>query len=63
MILLALVPPAWFRIMDPLVDEYNKTGHGAIKSEVTEKSIKESREFAVAMGLFATGLWFVDFIL
>jgi alkane 1-monooxygenase len=63
MILMAFVPSVWFRIMDPLVDEYKKTGHGAIKSEVTEKAIQKSKEFAVVMGAMALATWGFDMLI
>ena len=46
--------------MNPLVEEYKKTGHGAIKTEVTEKAIQKSKEFAIVMAAFAIGTWGLD---
>ena len=63
MILMALVPSVWFRVMDPLVEEYRKTGHGAIKSEVTEKAIQKSKEFAIVMGAIAFATWGLDMLI
>lgn len=43
--------------MDPLVDEYRKNGVGTIKNEVTLKSLKETKEFAIKLGIAVTAIW------
>lgn len=60
MILMSVFPSVWFEVMNPLVEEYKKTGHGAIKTEVTEKAIQKSKEFAIVMAAFAIGTWGLD---
>ena len=63
MVAMALVPPVWLKVMNPLVDEYKRVGTGEIKSEVAEKAIKESKEFEVIVALTAIGLWALNFLL
>ncbi len=37
---MAAFPWVWRRIMDPLVDEYNKTKTGGINGAVMQKAVK-----------------------
>jgi hypothetical protein len=39
MLFLCFFPSEWFKIMNPLVDEYKKLGTGTARSEVTEKAM------------------------
>ena len=63
MISMSLIPSVWFRIMDPLVEEYKRVGSGDIKSEVAEKAIEESKKFAIETGLAAMALWGLNLLL
>lgn len=49
--MMALQPEIWFKIMDPLVDEYNKIKTGNINGEVMQKLAAESRKFIIRMTL------------
>ena len=60
MVSMALFPSIWFKIMDPLVEEYKRVGTGEIKNEVAEKAIQRSKEFAIETGLVSLLLWGVN---
>jgi hypothetical protein len=40
MIIMSFFPSVWFGIMDPLVEEYKKSGVGIIRNEVTSKAVQ-----------------------
>ena len=63
MVSMALIPAVWFRVMDPLVEEYRRVGSGAIKSGVAETAIHESKEFAIIVGLSSMALWGIAVLL
>jgi hypothetical protein len=63
MVSMALFPNVWFRIMDPLVNEYKRAGDGSVKTEITERAIYESRIFAIKIALAATSLWIVEYLI
>jgi alkane 1-monooxygenase len=44
-IFLSFFPSLWFKIMDPMVDAYNKVKSGCIDQTVKEKAITETRKF------------------
>lgn len=50
-IIMALFPSVWFKVMDPLVDEYNKLKTGKIDSEVRAKANKLIRIFIIEISL------------
>lgn len=63
MVSMALFPQIWFKVMDPLVDEYRRVGDGSIKTGITEIAIFESRLFQRRIGLAALGLWVLELVL
>lgn len=44
-IFLSFFPSLWFKIMDPMVEAYNKVKSGSIDPSVKEKAITETRKF------------------
>ena len=62
MVSMALFPAEWFKVMDPLVEEYKRVKDGSIKTEVTEKAMYESKIFGIRVALYAIGLWVCNLI-
>jgi hypothetical protein len=62
-IILALFPSAWFKIMDPLVDEYNKLKFGNINSEVRANANKLIRMFIIEISLASAVLCMVNYFI
>lgn len=52
----------WFRIMDPLVNEYNRTKTCNINGAVMQTAIKETRKFIIKLS-FITTVMFVGSLL
>jgi hypothetical protein len=60
---MCLFPSIWYKIMDPLVDEYNKTKCGNICGDVMKKAVKETRKFIIVLGIFTTSMYIGSLVL
>lgn len=61
-IFMSFFPSMWFRIMDPLVNEYNRTKTCNINGAVMQTAIKETRKFIIKLS-FITTVMFVGSLL
>jgi alkane 1-monooxygenase len=63
MIIMVFIPSVWFRIMDPLVEEYRKTGFGSIRNEVTLKAIADTKRFGIQLAFAVIAMEAVALVL
>lgn len=56
-IFMSFFPSTWFKIMNPLVDEYNMTKTGNINGEVMKRAVKETRKFIIKLAMVTTPLY------
>lgn len=62
-IFMSFFPSTWFRIMDPLVNEYNRTKTGNINGAVMQTAIKETRKFIIKLSFVTTTLFVGSLVL
>lgn len=62
-IFLSFFPSVWFAVMDPLVDEYNRTKVGNVDGEIMKKAVFLTKKFIIKMGIYTTCLFGVSLIM